>query len=115
MESNGKAGMIHVSQATAERLLASGKGKWLTKREDTIVAKGIGEMTTYWVKVSSESMISSSGRDGDSHSPPEEETTRSCSSTINHPRSGSPIENSNRKQSNKVSPPKSTIQHILSM
>jgi hypothetical protein len=52
MESNGERGRIHVSQATADSLTASGKGHWLILREDKIVAKGKGEMTTYWVNVS---------------------------------------------------------------
>ena len=51
--------MIHVSPTTAESLVATGKERWLTKREDKIVAKGIGEITTYWAKVSTHS--SSSG------------------------------------------------------
>jgi hypothetical protein len=112
MESNGKAGMIHVSAATAERLMSSGKERWLTKREDTIVAKGIGEMTTYWVKVNSESLVSASGCDNqdsvDGRSPQEEETTKSCSSD-------SPRVKSNRNHDNKAPPPKSTVQHILSL
>ena len=53
MESNGKPGKIHVSPTTAACLTKSGKGRWLIPREDTINAKGIGEMKTYWVKVPS--------------------------------------------------------------
>eukprot|EP00977_Amphora_coffeiformis_P014429 scaffold4042_cov165-Amphora_coffeaeformis.AAC.9 len=34
MESNGVPGRIHVSQATANQLIAKGKGSWLTPRED---------------------------------------------------------------------------------
>ena len=56
MESNGKPGQIHVSASTAECLIASGKGRWLTPREDKIVAKGVGEMTTCWVNVQCESV-----------------------------------------------------------
>ncbi|CAB9504323.1 Receptor-type guanylate cyclase gcy [Seminavis robusta] len=51
MESNGERDRIHVSPATAEALIARGKGAWLTPREDKIVAKGKGEMQTYWVIV----------------------------------------------------------------
>ena len=40
MESSGQAGMIHVSPSTAESLIADGRGKWVTKREDQILAKG---------------------------------------------------------------------------
>lgn len=49
MESNGVNGRIHCSQATADALIAKGKGHWLTPREDKIVAKGKGEMQTYFV------------------------------------------------------------------
>ena len=50
--SNGVKGHIHVSQSTADALTESGKGHWLTEREDRIVAKGKGEMTTYFVNIS---------------------------------------------------------------
>lgn len=53
MESNGVGGKIHCSQATADLLIEAGKGAWLTKREDRIVAKGKGEMTTFWVTINS--------------------------------------------------------------
>ena len=49
VESNGLPGRIQVSQDFADLLTAAGKGRWLTKREDRIVAKGKGEMQTYWV------------------------------------------------------------------
>ena len=42
---------IHVSQNTADCLTAAGKGVWLRKREDLIVAKGKGTMQTYWIQV----------------------------------------------------------------
>jgi class 3 adenylate cyclase len=53
MESNGVKGRIHVSQATADALIAKGKASWLTEREDKIIAKGKGEMTTYFVEMNS--------------------------------------------------------------
>jgi class 3 adenylate cyclase len=51
MESNGTRGRIHVSQSTADELIARGKEQWVTPREDKIVAKGKGEMQTYWVQI----------------------------------------------------------------
>jgi hypothetical protein len=49
MESNGIRGRIHVSQQTADELIASGKQAWILRREDKIVAKGKGELQTYFV------------------------------------------------------------------
>jgi class 3 adenylate cyclase len=43
MESNGVAGKIQVSQATADILIAAGKEHWVIKREDLIIAKGKGK------------------------------------------------------------------------
>ena len=51
MESNSRTGRIHCSKSTADLLIAGGKEHWLTEREDRIVAKGKGEMTTYFVDV----------------------------------------------------------------
>jgi class 3 adenylate cyclase len=51
MESNGTAGKIHVSEATAEELIHQGKSHWLTPRHDKVMAKGKGELQTYWVSV----------------------------------------------------------------
>ena len=53
MESTGIKGRIHCSQSTADALVLAGKSHWLTRREDKIVAKGKGEMQTYWVNTTS--------------------------------------------------------------
>ena len=50
MESNGVMGRIHVSQATADVLTRAGKGAWVVPREEKIVAKGLGELQTYFVE-----------------------------------------------------------------
>ena len=49
MESTGCPGRIQVSQTTADLLISRGKGHWLTPREDKVIAKGKGEMQTYFV------------------------------------------------------------------
>jgi class 3 adenylate cyclase len=49
MESNGIKGRVHCSQETADALILEGKGYWLTPREEKIVAKGKGELQTYWI------------------------------------------------------------------
>ena len=53
MESTGEKNRIQVSQATADLLVASGKGQWIEPREGLVSAKGKGSMQTYWVKFSS--------------------------------------------------------------
>ena len=49
MESTGLPQKIQISQQTAELLYASDKGRWIVRRQDTVVAKGKGELTTYWL------------------------------------------------------------------
>lgn len=63
MESNGERGRIHVSQATADALIAKGKSHWIVAREDKIIAKGKGELQTYFVSIQSEkSALTSASR-----------------------------------------------------
>jgi class 3 adenylate cyclase len=61
MESNGEAGRIHISKETANELIAKGKTSWVTLRQDKVVAKGKGEMQTYWAttRTVTESVVSS--------------------------------------------------------
>ena len=49
MESTSERGKIQVSQETADLLMAAGKSHWLKPREDLVVAKGKGELKTYWL------------------------------------------------------------------
>ena len=49
MEHTGVRKKIHVSQETADLLVADGKKEWLKLREDVIVAKGKGALETFWV------------------------------------------------------------------
>lgn len=65
MESNGEKGKIHCSAETATVLRAHGKDTWLVPREDKIIAKGKGELQTFWVQVTdrgSHSIVSSTDR-----------------------------------------------------
>jgi hypothetical protein len=48
---------MHVSQTTADALIAKGKSHWLVAREDKIEVKGKGEMQTYYVTVNSEKSV----------------------------------------------------------
>jgi hypothetical protein len=49
MEQNGQKDKIHLSRETADLLIGAGKGKWIVPREDKIVAKGKGELETFWL------------------------------------------------------------------
>jgi Adenylate and Guanylate cyclase catalytic domain len=59
MESSGIPGRIQLSQETADLLTAAGKSSWLIPRHDVVVAKGKGEMQTYWLNVGSSNKSSS--------------------------------------------------------
>ena len=61
MESTGKPGKIQLSQQTADILKTAGKGHWIRPREEAIVAKGKGELLTYWLEVYSGSAQGTSG------------------------------------------------------
>jgi class 3 adenylate cyclase len=49
MESTGIRTKIQISQETAQLIIASGKSQWIKPREDIVVAKGKGELKTYWL------------------------------------------------------------------
>ena len=49
MESTGLRDRIHISQETADLLIAAGKSHWVVPREDVVVAKGKGELRTFWL------------------------------------------------------------------
>jgi class 3 adenylate cyclase len=49
LEGSGMKNRIHLSQETANLLIADGKEHWLTPRESRVDAKGKGLMQTYWV------------------------------------------------------------------
>ena len=49
LENSGEKGMIHISEACAELIRDGGKGRWITRRDDKIYAKGKGELQTYWL------------------------------------------------------------------
>lgn len=54
MEGTGMRGRIQVSEATAELLRKAGKEAWLTLRNNTVQAKGLGAMQTYWLVLKGE-------------------------------------------------------------
>lgn len=48
IESTGLPGCIHLSQSTGRLLTSRGKESWVEERNDVIVAKGKGELKTYF-------------------------------------------------------------------
>jgi hypothetical protein len=48
MESTSLPGRIQVSQKTAELIIESGKGDWLTARRDLVNAKGKGLVSYFF-------------------------------------------------------------------
>jgi Adenylate and Guanylate cyclase catalytic domain len=75
MESTGVPGRIQLSQETADLLTAAGKSHWIKPREETVYAKGKGEMSTFFLHVTSQSHGS---RSIDSSSNPDDEPSRMC-------------------------------------
>lgn len=49
IESTGQRNKIHLSQEAVDCLRAHGKGHWCRSRDDKVVAKGKGELTTFWL------------------------------------------------------------------
>jgi len=86
IETTGERNKIHVSAETAGLLMTAGKTHWIKEREDTVEAKGKGELKTFWLDLRSQSSPSahsggsSSGDDmsnaeGDKSSAPVETLT----------------------------------------
>ncbi|CAJ1964576.1 unnamed protein product [Cylindrotheca closterium] len=49
IESTGIRNRIHISLETHNQLLSFGKANWVIPREDVVVAKGKGQMKTFWL------------------------------------------------------------------
>ena len=47
----GEPGRVQLSQATADLVVAAGKKSWIEPREGTVMAKGLGEVQTYFLKI----------------------------------------------------------------
>jgi class 3 adenylate cyclase len=77
MESTGLRDKIQISQDTADLLIAAGKSRWLKAREEKVVAKGKGDMQTYWVAVGTSNSKSSEDETSTETDDEEEESTRS--------------------------------------
>lgn len=56
IESTGAKDRIHLSQNTADLLIAAGHAKWVKPRENKVTAKGKGQLQTYWLELKSGSV-----------------------------------------------------------
>ena len=52
IESTGERAKIHLSEDTADLIIAAGKGHWVTARKGKVSAKGKGQLQTYWLDLS---------------------------------------------------------------
>lgn len=68
MESTGMKNKVHLSSDSAEQLMKSGYGHWITKRQDLVHVKGKGDMQTYWLLLGSSSMSDASSVMSDDNS-----------------------------------------------
>jgi Adenylate and Guanylate cyclase catalytic domain len=55
MVSTSQPGKVQLSQETTDLLIAAGKFQWIELRESTVVAKGKGELQTYWLTLADSS------------------------------------------------------------
>ncbi|KAL7564170.1 hypothetical protein ACA910_021144 [Epithemia clementina (nom. ined.)] len=49
IEASGERNRIHLSEETAQQLVKSNKGHWVTQRTDVVQAKGKGALETFWL------------------------------------------------------------------
>eukprot|EP00980_Cylindrotheca_fusiformis_P011409 scaffold2642_cov120-Cylindrotheca_fusiformis.AAC.18 len=56
MESSGERNRIQISQVTADLLTEAGLARWIIPRSSKILVKGKGEMQTYWLSKSKNSI-----------------------------------------------------------
>jgi class 3 adenylate cyclase len=49
IESTGASNRVHLSKQTADLLISAGKTHWIKPRDEKIVAKGLGELETFWL------------------------------------------------------------------
>jgi hypothetical protein len=54
MESTGTRDRVHISKQTADLLIAAGKTHWIQRRDEKNVAKGLGELETFWLVLGKE-------------------------------------------------------------
>lgn len=66
MESTGIKGKIQISAATNERIVQAGK-EWTVPRDEKVVAKGKGALSTFWLQISSQASDARSSNLGETN------------------------------------------------
>jgi hypothetical protein len=86
--STGMRGRIQVSQTTADLIRRAGKGSWVQPRKDTVVAKGLGALQTFWIEQETKEQVvmNSSNSNSSSETRPEGDAPASKHSTQVTPR-----------------------------
>jgi len=82
IETTGAKNKIHVSQETADLIMAAGKSHWVRPREEKVFAKGKGELKTYWIELKGDSARSS--RSGSSEESDSNMELESAQATLKH-------------------------------
>lgn len=94
IESTGMKNKIHMSKETANLLIEADKADWVREREDVVVAKGKGEIRTYWLVV--ETVASNGDGGSDQSTSPESDEGAASSNTPFGVASSSEFKKSNR-------------------
>jgi class 3 adenylate cyclase len=55
VETTGMVNRVHMTEQTANLLIAAGKSLWVIKRDDPVHAKGKGALKTYWLQTGTKS------------------------------------------------------------
>jgi class 3 adenylate cyclase len=96
VETSGQKNRIHASKEAATQICEFGKEHWVKARNEVIVAKGKGEIQTYWIELNSENantvVTENSGSNESVHLSPEEEEGGRAGSGPNLNRESSNLE-----------------------
>jgi hypothetical protein len=82
IESTGARNRVHISKQTADLLITAGKTHWIKRRDEIIVAKGLGELETFWLVLGKERSEGATSMTSDAlsvHSDEKPEANLTCS------------------------------------
>ena len=68
IETTGARNKIHLSEETSQCVKDAGKGHWLRPREEAVVAKGKGELATFWLEIKGDAAKSTQSGSSDGYS-----------------------------------------------